>query len=89
MPEHPAQPPPQESRTIGYIRVVPRGHYNEVCYKQGSTYLVITHSLNVEQAESMRRELNEVLRRYDHIPFKATPNVQHSEVSNSQQAEDR
>lgn len=88
MPEHPAQPPP-ESKTIGYIRVVPRGHLHEVCYKQGGTYLVITHSLNLHDAENMRRELNEILRRYDHIPFKAITNVQHSEVPNHQQTEDR
>lgn len=88
MPEHPAQPP-EESKTVGYIRIVPRGHLHEVCYKQGSTYLVITHSLNLHNAESMRRELNDVLRRYDHIPFKPTPNVQHSEVADYQQTKDR
>lgn len=78
------QPPPDEveqragacSRVRGWPRIVNRDGRCEVYWKGHSDVMIlIAHSLSLDNAESLCRDIDNVTRKYRDIPFSEGSNV--------------
>lgn len=81
---------PEVSRIKGWLRMMVRYDKHELYWKgRNDVAILVAHTLNAKDAESMMREINTILRKYDQRPFNPeSANVQHSEIANHQQTQD-
>lgn len=81
---------PEVSKIKGWLRMMVRYDKHELYWKgRNDVAILVAHTLNADDADSMMRELNNILRKYDQRPFiPERNNVQHTKIANSQQTQD-
>lgn len=77
---------PEESRVVGWARTSHRHDRFEVYWKGRSDVMVlIAHTLSKENAEAMCRDIVNICKRYNGIPFIEVQNVRNKPVEVNEQ----